>query len=193
MSDEDALAGVLDRDSGVRGHCLSLLGEAYKGEPTRKNRFRMRLAARALLSDSWVCNRDDAVVALGSVGTRDDYHAVVERLEDKEWIVRASAYSTLASIGGRRAAPRFRKGFDDPHPVVRRYAAVALWDLLGKAACDELLEALSHEADDLARIGFLVGLAHCGNAGAIDELRRFAANPDPWLHSTPRGILEELA
>jgi len=108
-------------------------------------------------------------------------------------MVRASAYSALAQIGGKRSAATIRAGLKDRDPIVRRYAAVALFDLLGCDAAPTIDEALVSERDDLALSGFYHVLAFCGNREAEEGLKKLSKDEFPSVSSPARSSLVELA
>ena len=118
-----------------------------------------RIAARSALEDPKWSVRSRAAEALGQEGSRLDVLRLVHALHDPEWVVRASAASSLGSLGGSKARQALIQALcQDVHPVVRRYAAIALADLRDKTLVSVLEDVLAREGEASARVGILHAL-----------------------------------
>jgi HEAT repeat protein len=111
---------------------------------------------RAATSDSNNTTRNTAVEALGQIGGRVDAYRLKLATKDRDWVVRASAVSSLATSIGIPARASIEQCLrSDLNPVVRAYAAVALCDAVGVAAFDSLSTAMKSERNSIALSGYL--------------------------------------
>jgi HEAT repeat protein len=171
---------------------LCRFADRFMETPTRNNRVSARIVARVAVCHRNATVRNLATETLGHVATVADHQALVDRTSDHSWIVRASAYSALAKITRTRRAGDLWKGLSDNNPVVRRYAAVALADVMGQSIVQRFEELLSHERDPRARVGLLLGVARSGNPVAVEELRALTRHEDPWVSSPAAKALTEM-
>jgi HEAT repeat protein len=149
----------------------------------------IRQLLRKMSADRNEIVRMKVTEGLGLVGNSRDI-ALLSRLTlDRAWTVRSSAYSSLGQLGNQRALHLIMHGFRDSHPIVRRYAAVAAFDLIGCNAA-QLLKAESgrYKATE-ARIGYLHVLAACGDLGSKLELESIAQDSNMRIASAATDAL----
>ncbi len=187
-----SVLGALHNDSLCRERSLEQLVDAAERSRSKRARATARIIARALVTDANESVRLKATEALGEVGNRRDFHALQICSQDSRWEIRASAYSSMASAAGRVALTQIRTGLSDPNPIVRRYAAVALFDVSGCAAQNELKELSDRESNKAARVGILYGLSRCGDTVAAGELKALCSETDPHVSSAAAELLREL-
>lgn len=151
------------------------------------------VAARAGITDaSWVV-RDTAYEALGELGGQTDVWRIRAGLQDKEWVVRASAISALGSVGKTRALENLVGALKtDRSPVVRRYAAIALADHVGKAAVPALLAAENQEKSAEVRVAILEALALLGFLDRAPRLEEMLSADSPDLTELVIGALIDV-
>lgn len=153
---------------------------------TEEMRVLRRLARIGLAHTDWT-TRSMAAELLTDLGAREDRFALESALRDPDWGVRCSAASALGLGIGSTTFALLRTHADDPHPIVRRYIYVAMFDADAAKALPWLLARLAVEIDEEARIGLLSALAEGGIAEVIPELREFLSHPD----SRVRGLAAE--
>ncbi len=188
-SPADLAVALRSNDWASRSCALKQAIEAFE-DRKRSSKATLLLIARSLLFDPEPTTRSEAVDALYKYGSRGDYRAAIHATQDEEWQVRCTAYSLLAKLGKRSAKKRLMCGMKDCHPIVRRYAAVGLYDALGPDSIAYLEAALRSEKDVLARPGFLHGLAVFGFASAREELAELSSEPNAWISSPAKASLK---
>ncbi|MEZ0326937.1 MAG: HEAT repeat domain-containing protein [Fimbriimonas sp.] len=166
--------------------------EEFRTSRARNSRGAVREVARVLIHDENESNRIDAVDALQLAGIQADLLALVSCTYDHAWAVRASAYGALVAVGRKRALSHLRRGTFDPNPIVRRYAYVGIFDVLGEESRAELQRHRRSERDPLALIGIDMGLAHLGEESSIAALKENARSTNPHFSSPAKTTLEEL-
>lgn len=152
-----------------------------------------RLVARILLCDSDSTNRDNAAELLGDVGNGTDVCALKIACRDDEWIVRCSAYSSLAAVGKKRQF-RYLRGaaLGEENPIARRWAYVAAFDADRARAIPWLAERWAVEDEVPAEVGIVSCLAAVQFDGAVDRLREMAAMDEGRVYHSARSSLIEL-
>jgi len=88
--------------------------------------------------------RRAAAQALGQIGDPQATPALIQALQDKEWVVRGTAAEALGQIGDPQATPALIQALRDEEWEVRRAAAWAL-KKIGPPAVPALIQALRDE------------------------------------------------
>ena len=176
MEREAALRDAMSRASKSRGEASQIA----------------RVVARALLSDPDESVRLAATEAIGICGRSSDLFALRERTNDPAWHIRASAFSSMATACGQSSIALIRRGLRDHNPIVRRYAAVALYDVAGASAVEELARMLNRESDLRARPGFLFAVASQGDDEGVRELGILSSHPDSHVASSAKRLLDQV-
>ncbi|HEY3782467.1 MAG TPA: HEAT repeat domain-containing protein [Fimbriimonadaceae bacterium] len=182
---------AVKRDPILREEAIDTILDIGNRTCARQGMVELRRIVRKLTSDRNEMVRMKATEALGVLGNSRDLQLLSRLALDKAWTVRSSAYASLAVLGHRRAILVITKGFHDSHPVVRKYAAVAAYDLIG---CDAvpLVKAVESRYRSLeARVGFLLVLSACGDLPSRVELELMAKGPDKRLASSAASALED--
>ncbi len=189
----ESVAALFLRDSSSRDHALDGFLRSYEaGGNTAPSRSEIRGLLRIALSDPDFSVRLLATERIGEHGSPSDAFALRDRLRDEEWVIRATAVSSIGLLLKRRAKGTILKAMRDPDPVVRRYAAVALFDTLGAEAVPIVERALAEETDDLARVGMDGVLANAGFEDAKARLVAFSQSKSPKLSSPAINTLREI-
>lgn len=186
-----AIVKSLRNETWVRENNVDALWDAAIAD--EKARPLARLVALAGLCDPCEGVRNKACEALYEIGSPRDAGAVSRMCKDESWLVRASAYSTLGRLSGKRYLKRIIGGMDDWDPVVRRYAAVAVADVLGTSSADVIGPYYTTEEYDLAKVGMAYGMALSGSFEALLFLTNARDTEDPWIHEPAKSSLTELA
>jgi HEAT repeat protein len=113
----------------------------------RKSLIEIRLAA----FDPHPNVRSCAIELLGEFGTRRDIPTLSNFRFDRSWMVRCSAYSSLAMVAKEKNLALFQPGFTDPAYVVRKYAYIAYADRNGNIDIKPLKKRLALERNAEAR------------------------------------------
>jgi HEAT repeat protein len=188
----------LEKQSRVRNLLLREYADddaweyAVNGNPTPEELERIRTMMRRLAHDPGEMVRNTATEALAEIGTSEDLDLLISLTKDKKWIVRASAYSSLAALDLQESVPVVQAGIHDRHMLVRRYAAVALYDLIGCEALPGLISNRKLFRPLSARVALAYILAACGDERALEDLRILAANEDPHVGSPAKESLKEI-
>jgi len=158
----DALLSLLGSVRSVqRAVAVDLAWGACAFHASKSKTF-LPLIRSGLLDSDWQV-RDISAEALGEVGNRRDVHALAALLRDPEWVVRASAVSSLSSFPSRRTAILIARCLkEDREPTVRRYAATALLVSQKDRALPELLAQFTVEKSELAKVGISHSLTLLG-------------------------------
>ena len=164
----------------------------YRSAKSPLGRTSLRAILRVGLTDRDFSVRLIATDEIGTYGRASDALGLKDRLRDPEWPIRAGAASALASLLKRRARPMLLSALEDPDPIVRRYAAVALFDALGDEAISIVRAFYDRETDDLARVGMDSVLASAGHEDARQRLVRFSRSPYPSISSPAIKALQGL-
>jgi HEAT repeat protein len=159
---------------------------------TKKELAYFRVILRAATCDPAMPVRDLAVGLMMDFGKRGDQFCVIARCSDPEWMVRATAASTIGNAFPKYAKKHVIPMLRDVDPIVRRYAAVALWDAIGKECEEVIREELATDPVDLARIGLVGVLLRCGDLTFLPEMEGYAASPHRWLSGLAQETLKEI-
>ncbi len=151
-----------------------------------------RLARIGLFSADWGV-RSTAAELLTDLGAVEDRFALEMALRDPEWVVRCSAASSLGLGLGKATFALLRSRASDPHPIVRRYIYVAMFDADAAKAVPWLRQQLASEHADEARIGLLTVLAEGGDEDVVQELRAFLEHPSSSLRNLAEEALDQLS
>lgn len=158
-----------------------------RGDPAQRC-----LAVALTLSSDWDV-RDEAVQALGRVGTDADIEYVEPRLRDRHWVVRASAADALADIGAVAGFQLLRDRYlRERHADVRRYIATALARGPADMAQPALLEWEARESQGEALVGVLYGLVGLGRGGAFTRLLHLADGTGTHVTALALTAIREL-
>lgn len=166
--------------------------ELWAEHPTPANRRLARAIARIFITSPNPHARNEAVEALGELGTRADLHAIIGLQNDPWDVVRASVASSLASLGGRSMLARIKAIAEDQSPLVRRYAYVAAHDSGGDDAIPWLRQQRLIEEHDWAFIGIELVLADQADELAVYRLFKYASLPHSGLCYVAASTLKEL-
>lgn len=171
-------------------HDLVDLADTYERVPSSL-RSVLRLVARHLLFDNDETIRNDATEALGMYGTRADIFALKKACRDESWVVRCAAYSSLASVGGRRYFGILSKmARQENHGIGRKWAYVATFDADRDRAESFLLDAHKTEKLVEAEIGILSCLRDCRHEWATVRLKEIQREYPSLIHSVETALSE---
>jgi hypothetical protein len=134
---EALIAGLDDKDAGLRWQCVLALGETGDGHAVEP-------LARAL-KDKDMRVREAAAQALGKIGDNRAAGALVEALSDSDRYVREFAANSLGDIGEASAVEPLANRLKDDIWQVRCAIVRALGDIGDEKAIPALIEALKDE------------------------------------------------
>jgi HEAT repeat protein len=138
----------------------------------------MLTAARACLTDPHDAVRDIAAEVLGTYGSNRDGYRLLLASHDKNWSVRSTVVESLASLNIVRSKDRVREMMiSDPHRVVRRDAAWALYPL-DQDAVTTITAALKNEEDGMVRVAMYAELYLLGDDNALQSMLDYAESTD---------------
>ena len=186
----ELLSRILSPDDFEREEAVLEASEASTKLVSRKV---LRTIFRTAATDREKDVRDEAVMGLASVGTRDDAYAVIQCLDDPWEVVRASACSTIGTLLKKRARKYLVAALDDVEPVVRKYAAfqIAILDLSSTTQA-RLRRAWDEEVDDGPMVSVAFALAKLGDQRAIEKLYELAAGPNYHANNSSAECLQLL-
>lgn len=179
------------RDYSEREYFLDSESDRLAVKATELELSYFRVILRAATCDPAMPVRDLAVGLMMDFGKRGDQFCVIARCSDPEWMVRATAASTIGNAFPKNAKKHVIPMLRDVDPIVRRYAAVSLWDALGKECEQVIREELATEPVDLARVGLVGVLLRCGDLTCLPEMESYAASPHGSLSEPAKSCLEE--
>lgn len=114
----------------------------------------MYLVARVGAGSASASIRDGAAQWLGETGTRNDVYLLRNLCSDSSWVVRCSACSSLARVGGRVQGKFLANRIPlERNPVVRRWLYVALSDAMSELAIPFLKKFEQSERSERAIVG----------------------------------------
>jgi hypothetical protein len=168
---------VCSRDPWVRTETLQL-GDVVP-------RKLMLMAARCCLMDPHWAVRDAAAELIGRVGSNRDGFRLLAASWDPSWDVRYTVLMSFASLKINRSTKRVREMLvADPHPVVRREAAWALY-YVDREPGPALTSALQNEEVEMVRVAIFGVLYLVGENSALDEMLSYVQSSDFQV----RGII----
>ena len=156
---------IKDKDEDVRKMIADILGSIHGPEPKKM--------LIEMLKDS--CNnvRSSAAEGLGRVGDSSAVEALIDLLNDEEWVALFAA-GALGRIRDRRAIPPLMRLVNSGKTELQITAIEAIAQVGGEEAVDSLMEAI--DSADPAAVGTavkgIVRLTH-GNIG--EAINRFGA------------------
>ena len=107
------------------------------------------------VTDNKVSRRQNAIVAVSTIGTWSKAVSLVESLlRDNDSDVRALAAAALAEMNSRRSIPALRRILDDDSSVVKFAAAKSLWQLgdhSGREILTDVLQGDSSPSDGVIK------------------------------------------
>ena len=115
----------------------------------------------------------EAIQALVRLGAYESGPAVVEALESRDTMVRATAASALGALGvkdSEMAGAALLSVLNDPEAIVRSEAADALGILGYEPAADPVKRLLVHDPEPLVRAAAAETLGDLGDSNALAEL-----------------------
>jgi HEAT repeat protein len=191
---EHVLAAILSETTAAgRRDALENLAHTFAGANRSTRRF-ILIFVRSCATDSDELVRNAAVTLLGAIGTRRDGYRLRLAATDREWLVRASAASSLAELRStRNRAALTQMVCGDPNPIVRRYAADALARQGPQIGVVGILERCAQtEDDESAAVGILFGLVSLGIERFLQSLVSLLHSNDYQVVRACLGALEEL-
>ncbi|HMH00778.1 MAG TPA: HEAT repeat domain-containing protein [Terriglobales bacterium] len=109
----------------------------------------------AAVADNKLSRRQNAIVAVSTIGTWSKAVSLVESLlRDKDSDVRALAAAALAEMNSRRSIPVLRRVLEDSSPAARFAAAKSLWQLgdhSGREILTDILQGDSSPSDGVIK------------------------------------------
>lgn len=153
--------------------------------PSRRRTF--PLVARAALADPAGNIRWHGLEVLTHVGNYSDWPLIRPHCEHEDLTVRLCA---LEAAGAMRAPAhsQIREAIaHDPSPIVRGFAAVALYDMMGDDARPELEAGFETEETIRGRIGFAEALACLGSIHHEEWLKQLPADQEAHIADLEAG------
>jgi HEAT repeat protein len=130
-----------------------------------------RLIARSFCFSSSYSVRNACAEAFQLVAEEEDISILAKLLNDRHWMVRASAASSLSEFHSDKVAGIIEKRWSkEQNADVRRYLAVSLTTICGERAMAALQEHLEQEQDEFAKIGIYTSMIELGKLEAVREL-----------------------
>lgn len=140
---------------------------------------------------------DDAEVRRASTGaiglgsSAEVLAALLQALNDADWLVREEAAATLGKLRLDGALSGLIAALDDDYWQVRVRVARALGRLQLSRATKPLLQALTHSVSNLRKEAALA-LAEIGDSSALPGLQRASDDPDPEVRKAARLAVSQL-
>jgi hypothetical protein len=128
---------------------------------------------RAALSDFNFVVRLEAAIAIGFIGTHEDFKYLLPLLDDPAEAVRFQTISALAFLKDTRTTPELLRRYDTETMSVKDQILRALGHLGGPEAF-RLLERELQADNPTVRVGAVVGLSVLGDSRACPLLREVA-------------------
>ncbi|MEW6557433.1 MAG: HEAT repeat domain-containing protein [Elusimicrobiota bacterium] len=115
--------------------------------------------------------------------TKPDTSANIEKLKDKNWIIRRNAAITLGTEKNKKAVVPLINLLKDNNTEVRRCAAIALGEIGDKKAVPHLIKALN-DTDGGMIIDSASSLGKLNDPSAIDGLLKLLSDGRPVIRIT---------
>ena len=126
----------------------------------------------ALVADSEQDVRGEAALAIGRIGGREAFFALVEALKDRRDLVRAKALESLGHMRVPFSATIVARALRDKSSEVRRSAAGALGEIDVEDTIPELVRTLDQDSCDEVRREAAEALGKIDSPGAVRGLLR---------------------
>lgn len=123
--------------------------------------------------------RNHAVRVLANLGAKEAVPHLAKLTDNPERNTRMAAYRALGQLRATAETDLLLQGLEDPVPLVRMAAAVALWDMRDRSAIPRLRELLSSERDGDVRFRMAYGLVTLGDKGVLKDLPQVLKGT-PW-------------
>ncbi|NOZ29359.1 MAG: DUF4062 domain-containing protein, partial [Chloroflexi bacterium] len=133
---------LLPLDPFLAARCAGVRADAIS--PATADRLVTSLTR--LAEDIYSPWREEAIVALGISHRREAIPALIQLLQDEEWLVRRAAAQALGKLEASEAIPSLIQLLQDEAWFVRRAAAEALGKLEAREAIPTLIQLLQDEA-----------------------------------------------
>lgn len=157
----------------------------------KDERIAMRTFIRGLVLSPNEFVRAKAIDLISELGPHSDSRAIRLGMKDESWYVRCSAIEAAVICYPKTALRELPPMLADGHFVVRRIAALGLYDLEGAKIAPLIQEYLRRESHPNAKAGMLGVLIRCGDSFALEEIRTMLESNPSNVQELIVDILEE--
>lgn len=117
---------------------------------------------------------------------------LMEKLGDRNMLVRIETCETLGAIGDKKALPALLRALYDSSPLVRSYAAGAIGELGGQKEIGSLEERLKVEKSETAKVGIYQALYQLGRQNILPALISMLRSKDYRVRCATANILSKV-
>lgn len=143
------------------------------------------------MKDSSVELQKHIIVALGKIGDKKAFSAILSLLDSPYPDIRKHAAEALGNLGDERAVSSLIEKLADINPEVRNASAYALGKLGDKRAVDPLLGMLKEKNPEL-RITAVYALGNLRTPQAISPLISMLDDDNPWVRKCAAEALGKI-